>query len=177
MKKIALCSVLTIILPGVASAESFEGVRVGAGYSHSEEDGENLGNGFKAELGYDFNQIVGASISYEESSTDTAITFNGTDYDLDVDGQALKLGVDLGYAFPLQEAFLKPYIKLGYQFYNLEVVSADFVDDEALYYGVGVRFQYKRFYSDLSFDTSEINSVIDTSADLTQTALTIGYKF
>jgi len=174
MKKLVLCLAVTAAFSSITSAsEVFEGARVGLGYTHMEVEDENMGNGFKAELAYDFNKILGTNISYEQSSDRIE--------NIDVDTQIIKLGADLGYAFPLQKAFLKPYIKIGYQFYDMQLLNLDIVEDDDLYYGLGLRFQYQHFYADLSFDKSEIKSdlsgLTNISADATQTALTVGYKF
>lgn len=182
MKNTLLGSSLLLALfsaPSVA-ADDFSGSRVGGGLSKTgvtvEYDGietwdGNYGNGFKLEYGYDFNQIIGFALSYE--------TNNDTISYEEIEGESIKLGIDLGYAFPIQDAFIKPYGKLGFISYAEEYVSygyrAEF-DDSSVFAGLGVRFQYSHFYTDLGVDFYTLE---DGPFDLyyVQSALMAGYKF
>ena len=88
------------------------------------------------------------------------------------------MGVDIGYAMPIKDsvlksAFIKPYVKLGYQSTAQDVDGFEFIDDNAIYYGLGLRFHYSHFYTDLSLDKAEY----EDDFTFTQTALTLGYKF
>lgn len=173
MKNLVFCGVLSAVLSNAVLADQFSGARIGGGYSETEIETDTLdadyGDGFKAEYGYDFNKFIGADLSYETNSSE----INGQSFD----GESIKLGGNLGYAFSFSEnsVFLKPYIKLGVHRYSEESDGAEF-DDRSLYYGLGLRFQLSHFYTDISLDKSEVNS--DTiNADLIKTALTIGYKF
>ena len=111
------------------------------------------------------------AVSYE--------TNDETIYNTKIEGTTTKLDVDLGYAFPIQEAFLKPYGKAGLAFYSEESFTRNGYykfDDNNAFLGAGVRFQYDHFYTDLSLDYSVLE---DGYYDygVTQTALTAGYKF
>lgn len=182
MKKVLFGTSLLIALFSTASvfANDFAGSRAGVGLSKTsvvfEYEGEDiwegdLGNGFKIEYGYDFNQIIGVAISYE--------TFDDSISDGEIEGSAFKVGTDIGYAFPIQEAFLKPYGKLGFvsysETYSEDNYESDF-DDKSVFIGLGLRFQYSHFYTDLSVDFYTLdNGTLDQK--MTQTALTAGYKF
>lgn len=182
MKKVLFGTSLLIGLFSTASvlANDFSGSRVGLGLSKTSVTVEyneveiwdgDYGNGFKLEYGYDFNQIIGVGISYE---TNEDTIFNG-----ELEGSSIKVGADIGYAFPIQEVFLKPYGKLGFvsysEEYSIDNDSTEF-DDNSVFAGLGVRFQYSHFYTDLSVDFYVLE---DGPLDIgyVQTALTAGYKF
>lgn len=182
MKNLLLGSSLLLALFSANSmaANDFSGSRVGVGLSKtsltvesygSEDWDGDYGNGFKLEYGYDFNQIIGLGISYE--------TNNDTLFDVELEGESIKVGVDLGYAFPIQDAFIKPYGKLGFVSYSEDYFTdgyrGDF-DDSSVFAGLGVRFQYSHFYADLDVDFYTLE---DGPYDLyyVQSALTAGYKF
>ncbi|MFT6984674.1 MAG: attachment invasion locus protein [Psychromonas sp.] len=159
------------------AANDFSGSRLGLGlsktsvsdgyYEYRSED-YDYGDGFKFEYGYDFNQIVGLGVSYETNNDDNF--FNG-----ELEGRAIKVGADIGYAFPIQDVFLKPYGKIGFVSYSEDFSigsdSSEF-DDSSIFAGLGVRFQYSHFYTDLSMDFYTLENI-----DFVQTALTAGYKF
>ena len=176
MKKILLgVSLLSVFFSTASiaadfSESDFSGFRVGGGYSSTtlEQDGtETSEGGIKVELGYDINEIVGINLSYE-----TVDEFQG---DISSDsGASTKVGVDVGYAFYSEDAFIKPYISLGGVAYS----EGDY-DDNSVYGGAGVRYQYYNFYVDLGVTAYYLDSE-DSSTDdsrFTQTAITIGYKF
>ena len=195
MKKIILCSVVGVLLSNPVFSDDFSGSRLGIGYSSSQfvsndtsEDPSfslGMGGGVKLEYGYDFNNIVGIDISYEKNDFSTST--GDPDEDDSFDGDTLKLGADLGYAFSLKEidGYWKPYIKLGYysfdQKFTLDGDSGS-KNKNALYYGLGFRFEYNHVYADISFDTLNVNLYTDADGEksndqITQTAFTIGYKF
>ena len=174
--------VLSILLSGMLSAtfacaDQFTGLRMGAGLSQTsitaEEDDYQLwkddyGEGIKLEAGYDFNQMLGVAISYETNRE----RIDG----IRLRGESFKLSLDLGGAFPVQDSFIKPYAKLGLLYYSEQFSSGGEFDDDNLFIGIGIRFQQLPFYADLSLDYYQFADVfVDTA--LTQTALTLGYKF
>jgi attachment invasion locus protein len=162
------------------SADDFSGSRIGLGISEtslSEEeygvetaDGD-YGDGFKLEYGYDFNRIVGFDVSYE--------TNEETEKREKLEGGTLKVGADIGYAFPIQDAFLKPYGKIGFVAYSQDLISdsgKSKYKDNSVFAGLGLRFQYSHFYADINLDyfvleDDEFDSIF------TQAAVTAGYKF
>ena len=175
---------LSILLFGIlvstsAIADEFTGFRIGAGISETsisvEGDDDGLwkydsGNGFKLEYGYDFNQVIGIGISYETNDD----RVDGIKYE----GQSTKLSFDIGTAFPVQNAFLKPYGKVGFMYYSEESSLGTEFDDDNLFVGLGVRFQHRYFYTDLSLDYYLLDGEFEyLDVSLTQTALTAGYKF
>jgi len=166
------------------SATDFSGFRLGGGFSSTslevEDDSgyttydDDYGNGFKIESGYDFNQIVGVNVSYE--------TNNETINNWDIKGESFKLAADIGYAFPVNQVFLKPYGKIGFVSYSEEESYGYYqieTDDSSVFVGIGLRFQSNHFYADLSLDTYTLDNYDGDDYDLTfvQTALTAGYKF
>ncbi|TEW55689.1 porin family protein [Psychromonas sp. RZ22] len=184
MKYLISCVLLSLLFLNPVIADDYTGSRFGGGYSQSNIyiDALNMssddGVGFKLEYGYDLNLLVSFNFSYEANDE----KFNS----IDGEGQTLKLGGDLGYAISMQKAYLKPYVTLGYLLYTEERVDNNPSDptkdphsifnDNTFYYGVGLRFQYIDFYTDLSFDMFNIN---DSNYDYSfkQTAVTIGIKF
>ncbi len=174
--------VLFTFLAGIFSttfvcADQFTGWRLGAGLSQTsitvgEDDyqlwKDDYGEGIKLEAGYDFNQMLGVVISYE--------TNNERIDGIRRQGESLKLSADLGGAFPVRDSFIKPYAKLGVLYYSERFSSSSEFNDDNLFVGIGIRFQQQIFYADLSLDYYQFEEVfVDTA--LTQTALTIGYKF
>lgn len=106
-------TVLLAFLPSVVYAsESFNGLRVGVGYSSTSilDDSEfyDYGDGLKLELGYDFNRIVGINLSYQESDYSETTYFET----LKVDGTTVKVDADVGFAFDFQGWSLKPMVPL-----------------------------------------------------------------
>lgn len=177
MNKLVLCGVLSALVSTSAFSEEFVGSRVGVGYSQTDIEASfeglstpsiDFGSGFKLEYGYDLNQIVGLNVSYEQN----ADTLDIEGDKVDLDGSTSKLSTDLGYAFPIESAFLKPYVKLGYQFYSEDTGF----DDNSYFYGLGLRFHYSNFYADVSLDKFE-QTQFTVDIEYTQTAFTIGYKF
>ncbi|WP_435235671.1 outer membrane beta-barrel protein [Psychromonas sp. PT13] len=177
MKKVLLgVSLLTTLFSTASIAASvsendYAGLRAGAGYSNTEIElgsSDTTEEGFKVELGYDINRMFGLNVSYETINGELG-NVNG-----DIDGYAVKAGVDFGYAFYSKEAFLKPYVALGGVSY-----SQDDFDESSVYGGLGVRFQYHHFYSDLGISAYYLDAG-DTSSDdykFYHTAITFGYKF
>lgn len=175
---------LSILLCGILSstfllADAFTGPRIGVGISDTsityEGDDYELwrydyGYGFKLEYGYDFNQIIGIAISYETNDD----TMGG----VKLQGQSTKASFDLGAAFPIRYAFLKPYAKLGLMHYSEESSLGTEFDDDNLFVGFGGRFQSNHFYADLSLDYYLFDDEFAyLDIGLTQTAFTVGYKF
>ncbi|RBW44030.1 hypothetical protein DS885_12005 [Psychromonas sp. B3M02] len=174
MKQLITLGLIGAALSTSVIADEFSGARIGLGYSEIELEDEDAGDGFKIEVGYDFNKIIGINLSYE-MTTDT-------EDGIDIENKAARLGADLGYAFNTGESFfIKPYITGGVQSFNSEVEGFSFIDDTTSYYGLGLRMQYQNFYTDISFNKSEVNfeflDLIDEEIELTQTNITIGYKF
>jgi len=162
------------------SADDFSGSRVGLGISQTdltvEDDGYEIadgdyGDGFKLEYGYDFNRIVGLGISYETNDDKV----DG----VKLEGETIKVGADIGYAFPIQDAFLKPYGKVGIAFYSQELsFNSDKYEynDNSVFAGLGLRFQYSHFYADMNVDYFVLEEM-GADLEFTQAALTAGYKF
>ena len=186
MKKLLLSMLLCGILSATSVlADAFTGPRIGVGISDTsmtyEGDDYELwrydyGRGFKLEYGYDFNQMIGIGISYETNDD----TIEGGE----LQGQATKLSFDLGAAFPIRNAFpihytfLKPYAKLGLMYYSEESSRWGEFDDDNIFVGFGGRFQSNHFYADLSLDYYLFDDEFAyLDIGLTQTALTVGYKF
>lgn len=175
-----------------ASANAFGGMRIGAGISQTEVEAEfkfddpamenfdadfDYGDGYKFELGYDFNEVVGVGTSYE---TNTGTVFESGE----VDTSTIKLSVDLGYAFSIYSFYLKPYAKLGYKFYLDDTsgwLTEEYNSDD-FFYGAGLRLQYRAFYVDgaidyFSSDFSNDDETVHVDYNYTQMGLTVGYKF
>ncbi|KHT62498.1 hypothetical protein RJ45_16900 [Photobacterium gaetbulicola] len=136
--------------------------RLGVGYSSTDFEALGVsfgyGNGIKLEYGYDFNQIAGMHVSYEQNK------------DGILKGDTLKLGGDIGYTFEFDEASIKPFISGG--FYSYE---ENFYDDSGLYWGLGARATYKNFYIDLRQDFFEMKDQ-GISVDMEQFAVTLGIR-
>lgn len=177
MKKVLLgVSLLTALFSTASiaadvSENDYAGLRIGAGYSNTEIE---LGSanaseeGYKVELGYDINRMFGLNVSYETMTGELG-NVSG-----DNDGASIKAGVDFGYAFYSKEAFLKPYVVLGGVSY-----SQDDYDESSIYGGLGVRFEYHHFYSDLGLSAYYLDAGDVSSNDykFSHTAITFGYKF
>lgn len=176
MKKLFIGVLVAASFANVALADEFTGARVGIGYSQNEIEDIDAGTGFKVEAGYDFNKIIGATLSYE-SNSDSFIE------DIDIDNTAIKAGADIGYAFAteIETLFIKPYVNLGLQKYDVEIsgggLSESVVDDTSLFYGLGARFVYQSIYANLSLDKSKSTDEAGDDLDVTQTSISLGYKF
>lgn len=182
MKNLVLGTSLLIGLFSAASvsADGFSGSRVGLGISQTsltvEEYGVEIydgdhGDGFKLEYGYDFNRIVGFGVSYE--------TNEETEWREKLEGGTFKVGADIGYAFPIQDTFLKPYGKIGFASYSHDIISDSGTSeqkDNSVFAGLGLRFQYSHFYADINLDYYILEED-EFDYSFTQTALTAGYKF
>lgn len=187
MKNLFLCSSLLLATSFSTSviADDFSGWRVGGGYSKSSLDitvsgfsgsviDEGLGDGFRVEAGYDFNPFIGLSVSYDGNLD----KWDG----VDVGSSAIKVSADVGVTFPVSSAYLKPYFKLGYVHYKWSTPYVEYDDGDTVA-GLGLRLEYSQFYTDLGVDFYTLNlydfgssgSTFDWS--ITQTALTLGYKF
>jgi len=174
LKKLITLGLISATLSTSVIADDFSGARIGVGYSKIELEDEDAGKGFKIEAGYDFNKIIGVSLSYGNT--------NKTEDGFDIDSEAAKLGADLGYAFDISKNFfIKPYITGGVQSFNSEIEGFSFIDDTVPYYGLGLRLQYEKFYTDIGFNKSDVNfefsNLIDEELELRETYITIGYKF
>lgn len=177
---------------GESSDNTFKGLRIGAGISQTEvevdfdfkstamEDFDyefDYGEGYKFELGYDFNPVVGVGASYETNS--------GTIFEsAEVDTSTIKLSVDLGYAFSIYSFHFKPYAKLGYKFYLDDTsnwLTEEYNSDD-FFYGAGLRLQYRAIYADVTIDRfsssfEDDDGLIFFDYNYTQMGLTVGYKF
>ena len=189
MKKLVLIGVVGALLSSSAFAhhsksrsKSFDGVRIGAGYALAGMEFDSFDDsvdGVKAELGYDFDKIFGVALSYEQTGGKLK-NDSGT---LNLDNTVIRFGTDIGYAFHLKKSFIKPYVKLGVQSFETEADDEDedeLISEIGVYYGVGLRLHYKNFYSDLSIDRSQVALASDfggEDVDVTETTLTLGYKF
>ena len=158
----------------LACADDFTGLCFGVGYSHTwatlvtedASDYEDQFKGIKLESGFDINRIIGIDASYETANE----SLDNVTNDSGADGNIIKVGTDIGYAFYSEKVFFKPYVKVGF-------VSVD--DDNSVFAGLGLRYQYSRVYADLSSDYFFIDgddATIDYLSYL-QAAFTIGYKF
>ncbi|WP_087016423.1 porin family protein [Thaumasiovibrio subtropicus] len=144
--------------------------RVGLGYSITEVDSGDYGSGLKLEYGYDFNQYVGLFISAEMNED--------ADVNESLDKATnIKVGTDIGYTFEWDKFSLKPYGTVGFYSYDESTKSCDncfdtTYDDDGVYFGVGVRFHYDRFYVDLKRDHFSTDY-----EDANQMSATFGYRF
>jgi len=85
------------------------------------------------------------------------------------------VGADIGYAFYSKNVFLKPYVKVGFVSF-----SENNYDENSLFAGLGLRYQYNHLYADLSIDGFYLDDDRNNNYDyyeFVQTALTVGYKF
>lgn len=189
MKKLILIGVVGALVSNSALAHHnkphkrpFDGFRIGAGYSNVGVDFNSVEDdvdGVKGEIGYDFDNIFGVSASYAQTSG----KFKGEGFSTDLDNVMIRLGADIGYAFQIKRVFIKPYIKTGIQSFESETsddYAEEVISEIGVYYGAGVRMHYKHFYTDISFDQSK--AALDSEyggedVDVTQTTITIGYKF
>jgi attachment invasion locus protein len=185
------------LVSSCALADDFSGFRVGGGSSSTsvkiEEDiyyyGDDdviydgdFGDGFKIEVGYDFNRVVGGALSLETNSDTISYETNDITHGGRIEGSAVKVGIDIGYAIPINPTFLKPYGKIGFVHYSYEESNNGNryeYDDTSVFLGLGLRFQYSHFYTDLSVDGYILELYDEDYSDWTfvQTAFTVGYKF
>ncbi|GAM78123.1 hypothetical protein JCM19241_4828 [Vibrio ishigakensis] len=123
-------------------------------------------------MGYDFNRIVGINLSYQESDYSETTYFET----LKVDGTTVKVDADVGFAFDFQGWSLKPYGAAGVAFGQEDVEFGNFTDsasETALLLGAGVRFIADfGLYADLRQDF-----IFYEYSDLSQTSISVGYKF
>lgn len=158
---------------------AYQGPRVGLGVSYLSDRYIDTDTGFKLEGGYDFNRIVGFNLSYEESGYDYYGYQRGS-----VDYSTVKLGADLGYAFPLSPSVsLKPYISLGFHrttederwCSSKSCYSANYSDTNT-YYGIGIRLTADMFYINVSNEVLKFD-VGPYRYEPDQIAVTVGLKF
>ncbi|MFH0262723.1 porin family protein [Vibrio barjaei] len=174
MKKLFLATAIAATSTGAFANADFSGHRVGIGasnlkfaYSGASWD---IGTGVKVEYGYDFNQIFGINASY---------TWNQNTFDehLDYKARTLKVDTDIGYAFDVGQAWVKPYGVVGLAFVSDEANTTDLGkltgNDTSVYLGVGVRAQLDMgLYADLRYDLPTFDVL---EADYL--SFTVGYKF
>jgi hypothetical protein len=177
MKKVILGMSALIAVFSAASAcaniseEDYSGFRAGLGYSQTSIDtdgGDADGKGFKAEVGYDLNRIIGFDVSYETAND----TLQNIANDADIEGATVKAGADIGYAFYSKKVFFKPYAKVGFVSY-----SEDNYDGSSAFAGLGVRYQYSHVYVDLNADAFFLDADNDDNYKFVQGAFIVGYKF
>ncbi|GLR74137.1 porin family protein [Aliivibrio sifiae] len=159
-------------------ANSFEGHRVGLGFTATEvEDvwsGEDYSaNGMTFEYGYDINRIVGVNVSYNKGSGDVSF--------IDIDTSTFKIDTDIGYTFQLTDFTIKPYGAIGFSKYKEEFSIVDNKlgswSDSTIFVGVGTRAVFNNhFYTDLRVDFMNLE---DEGEDVfvDQFSFTVGYKF
>lgn len=166
---------LLLILPFCANAESaFNGHRLGAGINHVSFNesflglSQDLNTGFKIEYGYDITNIFGFNTSYSMNSKNI---WAGK-YKL----SSLKVDTDMGYAFDLDNVWIKPYGAIGLAFdrekysHNNGNIDGSMTN---LFVGVGVRAQISLgIYADLRYDLNDYEGI-----DVDIISLTLGYRF
>ncbi|SEF85162.1 porin family protein [Vibrio hangzhouensis] len=179
MKKLVLAVAISAMSASAFANTEFTGHRVGLGASGLEfsESGYNwdLGTGLKLEYGYDFNHIFGLNVSYAWNQDDVSLP----DYIGNVDYRArtFKIDSDIGYAFELENLWLKPYGAIGLAYVNDEVETQNngtFSGSEStLFLGLGVRAQLNMgLYADLRYDMPSFSGV-----DADYLSFTLGYRF
>ncbi len=179
MKKLVLATAIAAISTGAFANTDFSGHRVGIGASNlkfSDSEGSwALGTGVKVEYGYDFNQIFGINVSYawNQDDVDLPIYTETSDYK----ARTFKVDTDIGYAFDLGQAWIKPYGVLGLAFLSDEINTPKdgkfSGNDSSIYLGAGVRGQLDMgLYADLRVDLPMYG---DLDADYL--SFTVGYKF
>ncbi|MDN2482779.1 porin family protein [Vibrio agarivorans] len=159
----------TVLISSHALANPMEGHRIGLGFSSTEADSSDWGNGIKLEYGYEFNHIFGLNVSYAQN--------NDSEYGLKLDGSTFKVDSDIGYKFDLDGFSIKPYAAVGLArnseelTYQGEKVMS--YNDTSLFFGIGARADIGRhFYTDMRFDLPTFDSV-----DYDQFSWTFGYRF
>ncbi|MGR5140139.1 outer membrane beta-barrel protein [Photobacterium sp. DNB23_23_1] len=191
MKKLLATAALTMLTtaPMFASANqhhthhhyhhggpnAYQGPRVGLGISYLSDQYIDTDTGFKLEGGFDFNRIVGFNLSYEESGYDY---YRGS-----VDYSTVKLGTDLGYAFPLSPSVsLKPYVSLGFHrtteddnWCSSKYCYSTNYSDTNTYYGIGMRLTADMFYINVSNEVMKLD-VGPYRYEPNQIAVTVGLK-
>ncbi|WP_415230603.1 outer membrane beta-barrel protein [Psychromonas sp.] len=174
---IALAPMTSIAATTAAFSENdFAGARIGLGYSQTslkvKSDGgmtaDSDGQGIKIELGYDFNRVIGLETSYETVNN----SFENLISDHDIGGSTIKVGTDIGYAFFSENVFFKPYGKLGFV-----SVSDDEFDESSVFAGLGLRYQYKHIYANISVDSFFLDRDGYDYNRFIQTGVIVGYKF
>ncbi|MGB5445634.1 MAG: outer membrane beta-barrel protein [Psychromonas sp.] len=186
MKKMIFWPSLLLTLSATASVsatamteDDFAGPRIGIGYSlislDAVADNDSVSSfdadskGVKLELGYDLNRIIGFDASYETVNDSLSNINNNSDF---FDTSIIKVGTDIGYAFYSQNVFFKPYAKVGFV-----SLSSDDLDENAVFAGIGLRYQFNNLYADLSGDGFFLDGEDYDYYKYIQTSLTIGYKF
>lgn len=161
-----------------AEDKDVSGFRFGGGYNEStaETIAGSYGDGYRLEVGYDFNKVVGMSLGYQ---TNDASWYSYNNF-ASFQGDTLDMQVDLGYTFTPGAWQIKPYGSVGLASYNESgryssggrTYFYNYKYDVALQVGLGVRATVGMFYMDLGSRAFEIDNVI-----LTNSGLTIGLKF
>lgn len=157
------------------SHNNYAGPRVGLGISYLSDRYIDTDTGFKLEGGFDFNRIVGVNLSYEDSGYD--YKYGSLDY------STIKLGTDLGYAFPLsQSVSLKPYVSLGFHrttedhnWCERKHCYHSSYTDTNTYYGIGMRLTADMFYINVSNEVLKLD-VGNYRYEPDQIAVTVGLK-
>ncbi|MGV2986269.1 porin family protein [Vibrio sp. E150_011] len=172
MKKILLATTISALSFTAFANSDYSGHRIGAGINNLSFSDSGytykMGTGFKLEYGYDFNRIVSANASYTMNSD--------SDHGIDIDFNAFNIDTDIGYAFDLDNVWVKPYGAIGLSNANAKLSFAGMSDSERetnLYLGIGVRAQFNMgLYTDLR---ANIGSHEGLDAD--HLSLTVGYRF
>lgn len=177
-----LASCILLITTPVIAKETYQGHRIGLGYSSGEEtflnsDKYDAGDGLRLEYGYDFNHIIGLNLSVSKNKITEGIP--GL-ISIDYDSTNYQIDTDIGYAFQFEGVSVKPYGLLGFSKYK-EKQTLNFIDspvsetykDSAVVVGFGVRTTFlENVYADL-----RTQYLILEDSDLRQISLTVGYKF
>ena len=199
MKKVILAvTLMGIFASTTAMANDASGFRVGVGMGFTEHVDEENKNGYKeieeisntfiVEGGYEFNGIVGVKGKYSYLSANESETSpTGEEWGSEGDIHKLIVTTDLGYTFTMAENHnLKPYIEAGvFGTYGKE---DDYKEtNTGLIAGVGIRYNYNRFYADFAVLKEMPSNVhgesvydeifLEEGLDGTSANLTVGYSF
>lgn len=171
-RSIVLITLLSLPIHNLKAAEDYSGSRIGVGYGTTiiEKLSTHLfdyGDGAKFEYGYDINRIFGLKVAYELNQESS----------VNLQGESVKFGTDIGYAINVSRWDIKPYAFIGVAQYS---ETRDAISDERLsssnttpVFGMGVRANLDSgLYVDLNLDMMEMDTNIAG-----QSALTLGYKF
>ncbi|MGF1684656.1 porin family protein [Photobacterium minamisatsumaniensis] len=167
-----------IAMSSIANAHHYDyytGPRFGIGVSSTDFGSIDTDSGIKFEGGYDFNRIVGMTLSYEQSDYDSR--------DEALDFETFKLGADLGYAFQLTHSIsMKPYVSVGfhhstedYYWCSKKHCYQSSNSDTNTYYGIGLRLVAGPLYFDVSNEVLNYD-IGHKNYNPEQVALTVGLK-
>ncbi|WP_159065040.1 outer membrane beta-barrel protein [Thaumasiovibrio subtropicus] len=150
------------LLASLISSTAFahvQGHRVGIGFSSMEADNHSYGDGLLLEYGYDFNQIFGLHFVYERNSDISVGSWKG-------DGDTFKFGADIGYAFEVEGAAIKPFFRLGFFSYDESGFGCQWngcwstkYSDSGVYTGLGVRGMIGPGYVEIGKDFFDIDNI------------------